>query len=81
MSKINDGGPAFPRPMAETSLGGNYEQDGMTLRDWFAGQAFPAIYADLCEISMASTDRMLRAAKLSLAAADAMLAAREGETP
>lgn len=30
--KINDGGPAFPR--------GTYgDQEGMRLRDWFAGQA------------------------------------------
>jgi len=82
MSKINDGGPAFPRPMAETSLGGNYEQDGMTLRDWFAGQALvsmgPTVKAapgatlqDVAE-SMASTAYVV---------ADAMLAAREGETP
>jgi len=75
MSKINDGGPAFP---FEGGANNGYSPDpGMTLRDWFAGQAFPAIYADLCEISMAANDRMLRAAKLSLAAADAMLAARE----
>ncbi len=33
---IKTGGPAFPRPAGETSLGGNFEQDGMTLRDWFA---------------------------------------------
>lgn len=39
MSAPNDGGPAFPRAGAEHSLGGNFEQDGMTLRDWFAGQA------------------------------------------
>lgn len=37
----NDGGPAFPRPFS--SLDGNpehgvsVEQNGMTLRDWFAG--------------------------------------------
>lgn len=36
--QINDGGPAFPRPCAETSQGGNYDQDGMSLRDYFAGQ-------------------------------------------
>lgn len=36
MTDIKTGGPAFPRPMAETSLGGNYEQDGMDLRDYFA---------------------------------------------
>ena len=42
MSKPDDGGPAFPHPNP------NYSQDygwrhrafgGMTLRDWFAGQA------------------------------------------
>ncbi|MFG1429295.1 hypothetical protein [Roseixanthobacter glucoisosaccharinicivorans] len=30
MSKINDGGPAFPNPA---------DAAGMSLRDWFAGQA------------------------------------------
>lgn len=41
----NNGGPAFPRPMS-VSHGGVSEhqfssgdQDGMTLRDWFAGMA------------------------------------------
>jgi len=34
MSK-NTGGAAFPRPTGEY----NSAQDGMTLRDWFAGQA------------------------------------------
>ena len=32
MSTINDGGPAFPRHAYDG-------HDGMTLRDWFAGQA------------------------------------------
>lgn len=37
--KIDNGGPAFARSAAEHGHGGHYEQDGMSLRDWFAGQA------------------------------------------
>jgi len=33
--QINDGGPAFPRQPSEYTSG----SQGMTLRDWFAGQA------------------------------------------
>ena len=37
------GGPAFPRPIStddhEHSCNISYDQTGMTLRDWFAGQA------------------------------------------
>lgn len=45
MSKANDGGPAFPRP----GYGGvsGTEQGGMSLRDWFAGQAMAAIISKL----------------------------------
>jgi len=41
MSKINDGGPAFPLEhdgMRGVSIVRVYDP-GMTLRDWFAGQA------------------------------------------
>ncbi len=37
MSKIDDGGPAFPRTIHEMEL----DVPGMTLRDWFAGRALP----------------------------------------
>jgi len=40
MSEINDGGPAFPRAEWESS-----EDDGMSLRDWFAGQALMGMVA------------------------------------
>ncbi len=40
MSKINDGGPAFPMPI---SNGGYSIIAGMSLRDWFAGMAMQAI--------------------------------------
>lgn len=43
--KIEDGGPAFARSAAEHGHGGHYEQDGMSLRDWFAGQALANQYA------------------------------------
>ena len=41
---MNDGGPAFPRQVAyiEHESGGftfEHGQDGMSLRDWFAGTA------------------------------------------
>ena len=39
MSKKNDGGPAFPTPAREHAQG----YDGMTMRDWLAGQALPAL--------------------------------------
>lgn len=40
-----DGGPAFPRPMGHNGMEHHEEHDwstddkGMSLRDWFAGQA------------------------------------------
>ena len=42
MTKPNDGGPAFPR------AGSDYvkAQVGMSLRDWFAGQALAGIMAN-----------------------------------
>ena len=33
------GGPAFPVPEANRLSDGTYCNEGMTLRDWFAGQA------------------------------------------
>lgn len=45
---INDGGPAFPIPAVGTAEGGiSYAAEaGMSLRDWFAGQALPEAVAD-----------------------------------
>jgi hypothetical protein len=44
------GGPAFPLPEQRTSFGGQstYQSAsyGMTLRDWFAGQALSGMLAD-----------------------------------
>lgn len=47
--KINDGGPAFPviPPMEAGTPGSGYPfpDAGMTLRDWFAGQALMGLLA------------------------------------
>lgn len=48
MSKINDGGPAFPlsKDMVldpVTNLSGEDVSSGMSLRDYFAAQAMPAV--------------------------------------
>lgn len=42
--KIKNGGPAFPHP-TECSDGRAIPHLGMTLRDWFAGQALVGILA------------------------------------
>lgn len=56
-SQSNDGGPAFPRPISEDRRHGDLpdgnemipEQPGMSLRQWYAGQAlmgYLAAHAD-----------------------------------
>lgn len=82
MADINTGGPAFPRPQAETSQGGNFEQDGMTLRDWFAGQALSGMMASQYVSEHAGVHKtdagMVDGLALrSYQLADALLAARE----
>jgi hypothetical protein len=39
----DDGGPAFPVPMHDDGNGKAIVRQGMTLRDWFAGQAMAAM--------------------------------------
>lgn len=69
-----DGGPAFPAP---ENLLGSYVREGMSLRDWFAGQ-FIAAYCDEDE-NDSSTDEwdFPFIAKCAYKLADAMLRARE----
>lgn len=74
MSSDNDGGPAFARPYFEHPTSGEWSpaQDGMSLRDWFAGQAVVGIIASEGE-SRTPSDI---AAKRAYEVADAMLKAR-----
>ena len=63
---INDGGPAFPIPTEYMTT----EQPGMTLRDYFAGQALANHYTlDLDGIPCNVAD-------FAYQVADAMIAAR-----
>ncbi|CAB5220314.1 hypothetical protein UFOVP233_45 [uncultured Caudovirales phage] len=66
MSEIYDGGPAFPRVPTDYSDGSR----GMTLRDWFAGQALATQYTQ-CETDPSIT------AKWAYQVADAMLEIRQ----
>lgn len=80
-NRVNHGGPAFPRSAAEHSQGGHYEQDGMTLRDYFAIHATNQDIegyrdADLADDGVVEYRRTTAQARYAFA--DAMIAAREG---
>lgn len=73
MSERDDGGPAFPRPYSEDGAA----QGGMSLRDWFAGQAL----AGHCAAAENGDDTTWGdLARWSYKTADALLAEREKET-
>lgn len=73
---IKNGGPAFPRPAFSPSFpyqGGEHgQQEGMSLRDWFAGQALQGLLAGNHELTIISNP-IPRVAEEAYAYADAML--------
>lgn len=72
MSKINNGGPAFPRPADRDDCGA----EGMTLRDYFAAKALQGLLASWSEHDVIAFDEI---ASDAYGYADAMLKAREVE--
>jgi hypothetical protein len=70
MTTNKDGGPAFPS-VGEGFGNPSYSAPGMTLRDWFAGQALQGLLAST------KTSDGLAIAKDAYILADAMLEARE----
>lgn len=91
MSAVNDGGTAFPCPVEFDPNGQlvSHGSFGMTLRDWFAGQALSgSLASQTAESHWAfqalpndignDTGALTGIARLSYYLADAMLAARKG---
>ena len=85
--KIDDGGPAFSGGLWEPQHGGSNDREplnpGMSLRDYFAGQAMAGEFAAQNEITGEITNNtsdewMLDRAKTFYRMADAMIAARKG---
>lgn len=77
MAKSN-GGPAFPVPMIPIDREGGFtevRESGMSLRDWFAGQALAGIIA--CPGAEPDDASREGCASLAYGFADAMLAERE----
>jgi hypothetical protein len=75
-AEIDDGGPAFPFGQISEITGqpiNGYFAPGMTLRDWFAGQALAAMLS--YNGGSAFWDRD---AKNAYSAADAMISERKG---
>jgi hypothetical protein len=74
----HDGGPAFPQSdLSGYGIGpAERSNGGMTLRDWFAGQAIMGLCADPSNHEL--FDSHDDAAKSAYFIADAMIAARGG---
>ena len=80
MNTKPDGGPAFPHPINKHEAGMQYKiVDGMSLRDWFAGQALAAGLNGLEGVigpDESQADFGKRMSAMSYAIADAMIAER-----
>lgn len=83
MSKSDNGGSAFPAH--SNKLPGYFENQGMSLRDWFAGQVLTGMVTLTIEASHVRTDEeaealiadtMTQRAEYAYRYADAMLKAR-----
>lgn len=77
MTKLNDGGPAFPQ--VSDGFHGIEATGGLSVRDYFAGQAL----IGLCQAEMGETEFVVPPALLARTAysmADAMLTARSTPT-
>jgi len=89
--KIDDGGPAFPRTVQRWNDSLDNSVQGMSLRDWFAGQFLVgaatdngaldvSIAADQYDIDEALREHWGACARTAYIVADAMLAARKASS-
>ena len=82
MSKIDDGGAAFPHHETTSTGEPFHDHLGMTLRDYFAAAAIQGCSSYILERSVKSAAVMGLMSHYAFAMADAMLAARkEGNQP
>ena len=73
-----DGGQAFPHDYKD----GHWPEHGMSLRDWFAGQALAGLYSSSAKVMQPEMDGIKGiqfVASVAYQIADAMLAERERE--
>lgn len=77
MAETKDGGPAFPQHVAISPsgdvYGSSYYGEGLSLRDWFAGQALVGLIASN---DPEAGDRIEEIPWYAYSIADAMIAAR-----
>ena len=78
MSKIDNGGAAFPIPYGQVMCD---EGKGMTLRDYFAAAAIQGCSSYILERSVKSAGVMGLMSHYAYAMADAMIAARKETQP
>ena len=77
MDTKDNGGPAFPNPaLADENFHAPYDMSGMSLRDYFAGQAIAGFSATIGEVASPLWYKM---ADDAYTLADAMLAARDAK--
>ena len=72
MNVRDNGGPAFPCE-DHYNPRGEFHQTGMTLRDWFAGQALTGLIARHDQLGLGDISRR------AYRAADEMIAVRKGD--
>jgi len=78
-----DGGPAFARPFSLTYMNeGIYDQDGMSLRDYFAAKAMQGLLSSpnlqvLSPRALTHSEQFDLTASIAYEMADAMISERE----
>ena len=73
----HDGGPAFPHPaLADETFRPSYDMGGMSMRDWYAGQALAGLLASDPASNLEVPALYSAIADATFKMADAMIAAR-----
>ena len=79
MSAEKNGGPAFPSVLYSHERAENWSTDGMSLRDYFAGQALLGILSGPASRERVPMTEWFDAPPIAYQLADAMLSARASQ--